>query len=166
MTKRLEKLMIIDGNAVIHRSFHALPPTLRTKSGELVNAVYGFTAFLLKAWKELKPEYIVLTLDKKGPTFRHEKYKEYKETKELIIDDSLEVMEFGIPDKNNIFKNNRVGCYPYEVVENNGNFYKSHFLADEYNCKNNLEILFELIDDDLLLEVGTTCRIVDVNSSS
>ena len=71
---------------------------------------------------------------------------EYKETKELIIDDSLEVMEFGIPDKNNIFKNNWVGCYPYEVVENNGNFYKSHFLADEYNCKNNLEILFELID--------------------
>jgi len=81
MTKRLEKLMIIDGNAVIHRSFHALPPTLRTKLGELVNAVYGFTAFLLKAWKELKPEYIVLTLDKKGPTFRHEAYANYKATR-------------------------------------------------------------------------------------
>ena len=73
--------MIIDGNAIIHRSFHALPPTLRTKDGRLVNAVYGFSSFLLKAWKEIKPDYIVLTLDKKGPTFRHEKYKEYKATR-------------------------------------------------------------------------------------
>ena len=73
MSKKQEKLMIIDGNAVIHRSFHALPPTLRTKDGQLVNAVYGFSAFLIKAWKEIKPDYIVLTLDKKAPTFRHEK---------------------------------------------------------------------------------------------
>jgi DNA polymerase-1 len=81
MPKRQEKLMIIDGNAIIHRSFHALPPTLRTKDGVLVNAVYGFSSFLLKAWKELKPDYIVLTLDMKGPTFRHKKYKEYKATR-------------------------------------------------------------------------------------
>jgi len=73
--------MIIDGNALIHRSFHALPPTLRTKDGELVNAVYGFSAVLLKAWRELKPDYIALTLDMKGPTFRHKKYKEYKATR-------------------------------------------------------------------------------------
>jgi DNA polymerase I len=81
MSKKKGKLMIIDGNAIIHRSFHALPPTLRTKEGKLVNAVYGFSSFLLKAWKEIKPDYIVLTLDKKGPTFRHEKYKEYKATR-------------------------------------------------------------------------------------
>jgi DNA polymerase I len=87
MAKKKEKLMIIDGNAIIHRSFHALPPTLRTKSGQLVNAVYGFSSFLLKAWKELKPDYIVLTLDKKGPTFRHEKYKEYKATRVKAPDD-------------------------------------------------------------------------------
>ncbi|HTX86949.1 MAG TPA: DNA polymerase I [Candidatus Nanoarchaeia archaeon] len=81
MPKKPEKLMIIDGNALIHRSFHALPPTLRTKDGELVNAVYGFSAVLLKAWRELKPDYIALTLDMKGPTFRHKKYKEYKATR-------------------------------------------------------------------------------------
>lgn len=81
MSKKKSKLMIIDGNAIIHRSFHALPPTLRTTDGKLVNAVYGFSSFLLKAWKELKPDYIVLTLDKKGPTFRHEQYKEYKATR-------------------------------------------------------------------------------------
>lgn len=76
--KEAEKLMIIDGNALIHRSFHALPPTMTTKDGEIVNAVYGFTTVLLKAIREFKPEYVVLTLDKKGPTFRHERYEKYK----------------------------------------------------------------------------------------
>ncbi|MFH1522390.1 MAG: DNA polymerase I [Patescibacteria group bacterium] len=78
MTKTTPKLIIIDGNALIHRSFHALPPTMTTKKGEMVNAVYGFTNVLLKAVREFKPEYIVLTLDEKGPTFRHIEYKEYK----------------------------------------------------------------------------------------
>ena len=76
-----QKLVVIDGNALIHRSFHALPPTMTTKKGEMVNAVYGFTTALLKAIKEFKPEYVVLTLDKKGPTFRHKEHKEYKATR-------------------------------------------------------------------------------------
>ncbi|MFH0840729.1 MAG: DNA polymerase I [bacterium] len=87
MIKRKKKLMILDGNALIHRSFHALPPTLATKSGEVVNAVYGFTSFLLKAIQEFKPEYIALTLDKAGPTFRHEQYKEYKGTRTKAPDE-------------------------------------------------------------------------------
>ena len=78
MAKDKEKLMIIDGNALIHRSFHALPPTITTKTGEMVNAVYGFASFFIKAMREIRPEYVVLTLDKKGPTFRHKKFKEYK----------------------------------------------------------------------------------------
>lgn len=75
-----EKFMIIDGNALIHRSFHALPP-LTTKTGEIVNAVYGFTAVLIKALKEFKPEYVALTLDRKEKTFRHERFKDYKATR-------------------------------------------------------------------------------------
>ncbi|MFH1661940.1 MAG: DNA polymerase I [Candidatus Falkowbacteria bacterium] len=78
MIKNNKKLIIIDGNALIHRSFHALPPTMVTKKGEMTNAVYGFTTVLLKAIREFKPDYVALTLDKKAPTFRHEKYKEYK----------------------------------------------------------------------------------------
>ena len=74
------KFMIIDGNALIHRSWHALPP-LTTKSGEMVNAVYGFTAVLLKALREFKPEYVALTLDRKEKTFRHEQFKDYKATR-------------------------------------------------------------------------------------
>ncbi|MGI6373923.1 MAG: DNA polymerase I [Patescibacteria group bacterium] len=85
-----KKLIIIDGHALIHRSFHALPPTLRTKSGQLVNAVYGFSSFLLKALKEFSPDYVVLTLDKPGPTFRHEVYEEYKATRVKAPDELYE----------------------------------------------------------------------------
>jgi DNA polymerase-1 len=80
-TKKKLKFLIIDGHALIHRSFHALPPSLKTTKGETVNAVYGFTSFLLKAIKDLKPDLIALALDKKGPTFRHIAYKEYKATR-------------------------------------------------------------------------------------
>jgi len=90
MSKIKPKLIIIDGNALIHRSFHALPPTLRTKDGVLVNAVYGFTSFLLKALNEFKPEYVILTLDRKGPTFRHETYTAYKATRIKAPDELYE----------------------------------------------------------------------------
>ena len=90
MPTKKEKLVIIDGNALIHRSFHAIPPTLRTKEGLLVNAVYGFSSFLLKALSEFKPDFVVLTLDKKGPTFRHEAYSEYKATRVKAPDELYE----------------------------------------------------------------------------
>lgn len=75
-----QKLLIIDGNALIHRSFHALPPLTDSK-GQMVQAVYGFAATLLKAWKELKPTHIVATFDLRGPTFRDELYEAYKATR-------------------------------------------------------------------------------------
>jgi DNA polymerase-1 len=90
MSKTKPKLIIIDGNAIIHRSFHALPPTLRTKDGVLVNAVYGFTSFLLKSLNEFHPEYVILTLDKAGKTFRHEAYAEYKATRVKAPDELYE----------------------------------------------------------------------------
>ncbi len=79
--KKKQKFLIIDGHALIHRSFHALPTTLKTHQGEIVNAVYGFTSFLLKAIKDLKPNMIALALDKKGKTFRHETFADYKGTR-------------------------------------------------------------------------------------
>lgn len=69
--------MIIDGNALLHRAFHALPP-LSTKNGKLVNAVYGFISILLRAFKDLQPEYAAVAFDLPAPTFRHKLFKEYK----------------------------------------------------------------------------------------
>lgn len=74
---RSKKFLIIDGNALVHRAYHALPP-LKTKSGEIVNAVYGFLLVFLKALKEIKPDYVAATFDLAAPTFRHKLSKEYK----------------------------------------------------------------------------------------
>ena len=72
-----KRLILIDGNAIIHRAYHALPP-LSTKQGELVNAVYGFTSTLLSVISQFKPDYVVASFDLAGPTFRHEKFDDYK----------------------------------------------------------------------------------------
>src|SRR3989344_4292757 len=81
MSGHSPKFVIIDGNALVHRAWHALPPTMRTKKGEIINAVYGFTLILLGVIKNLKPDYLAVTFDLAGPTFRHEKYKDYKATR-------------------------------------------------------------------------------------
>lgn len=73
----MKKLVLIDGNALIHRAYHALPP-LKTKKGQLVNAIYGFISILFKVIQELKPDYLAATFDLAGPTFRDVEYKEYK----------------------------------------------------------------------------------------
>ncbi len=79
MTK--PKLILIDGNAIIHRAYHALPKTMTTRKGEPTNAVYGFTTTIIKVLEDLKPQYIAASFDLAGPTFRHEHYKEYKATR-------------------------------------------------------------------------------------
>ncbi len=73
----MRKLILIDGNALVHRAFHALPP-LTSPKGVVTNAVFGFSSILIKTIKEMKPDYIAAAFDLKGPTFRHEKFAEYK----------------------------------------------------------------------------------------
>jgi len=86
MGENKKKLVVIDGNAIIHRSFHALPP-LSTKSGELVNAVYGFASTLLSVIEKFQPDYIIATFDLAAPTFRHTEYAEYKATRTKAPDE-------------------------------------------------------------------------------
>ncbi len=72
-----KRLIIIDSNALLHRSFHALPP-LMTKTGQETGAVYGYLLTLFKAITDLKADYVVACFDTKMPTFRHEMFKDYK----------------------------------------------------------------------------------------
>jgi len=72
-----KRLIIIDSNALLHRSFHALPP-LMTKSGQETGAVYGYLLTMFKAITDLKADYVVACFDTKMPTFRHEMFKDYK----------------------------------------------------------------------------------------
>ena len=71
-------LVLFDGNALIHRAYHALPPLTVSKTGEMVSAVYGFAQMLLKVLSELKPTHYAITFDKKAPTFRHKLFDQYK----------------------------------------------------------------------------------------
>ncbi|MFH0818758.1 MAG: DNA polymerase I [Patescibacteria group bacterium] len=87
MDSKKDKMIIVDGNALVHRAFHALPPTMQTKSGLMTNAAYGFVSILFKVVKELKPKYGVVTFDLAKKTFRHEQYAEYKATRKKQPDE-------------------------------------------------------------------------------
>ena len=83
----MKKIVLIDGHALVHRAFHALPPTLNSPKGIPTNAVFGFIAVLLKMIKDLKPDYIAATFDLATPTFRHEEFAEYKAHREKAPDE-------------------------------------------------------------------------------
>lgn len=70
-------LLLIDGNNLFHRAYHALP-ALTDKTGENANAVFGFSNMLIKAIDEVKPDYIACAFDTRAPTFRHVEFEAYK----------------------------------------------------------------------------------------
>ncbi len=71
------KMVLIDGHAIIHRAFHALPPLTNGKN-EPVGAIYGFVRVLFKVIKDYDPSYLAIAFDHPGPTFRQAIFKEYK----------------------------------------------------------------------------------------
>ncbi|OPX36986.1 MAG: hypothetical protein B1H13_13595 [Desulfobacteraceae bacterium 4484_190.3] len=79
-------LYLIDGSSYIYRAYHAIRG-LSNSEGFPTNAVYGFTRMLLKMIDEQNPEYAVLIFDAKGPTFRHEIYKDYKANRPPMPED-------------------------------------------------------------------------------
>lgn len=81
----MDRLVIIDGNAILHRAYHALPP-LTNKQGEPTNAVYGFSSMLLRVISDLKPQYLVVTFDTPEPTFRNKAFKDYQANRPPIED--------------------------------------------------------------------------------
>jgi DNA polymerase I len=73
-----QHLVLIDGHALFHRSFHAFPDEMTTQDGQPTNAVYGFTRMLLDVLRILKPDYLIVTFDRPTPTFRHKEFAPYK----------------------------------------------------------------------------------------
>ena len=93
-----KKLVIIDGHAVLHRSYHALP-SLKAPGGRLVNAVYGFFKMFFNVLENFEPDFLFVAFDTNKPTFRHQKFigyqakraktdkaliKQIEETKEIV----------------------------------------------------------------------------------
>lgn len=73
----MSRLVLIDGNAIIHRGFHALPP-FTAPDGRLVNAVYGFFSMFLKIIQDVEPCYLTVCFDRPKPTFRKALYVGYQ----------------------------------------------------------------------------------------
>jgi DNA polymerase I len=73
-----KRLFLLDGHSLSYRAFFALPPSLATTSGQVTNAVYGFTSMLIKLLTEEHPDLIAVAFDVGKPTARLEKYAEYK----------------------------------------------------------------------------------------
>ena len=78
-----QKILLIDGFSILNRAFYALPLFTNT-SGEYTNAVYGFLSILMRFKDEEKPDYITVAFDLPKPTFRHERYAEYKATRKSM----------------------------------------------------------------------------------
>jgi len=100
----MTKLVLVDGNAILHRAFHALPP-LTNQKGQQTNAVYGLVSMLLKVIVDLKPTHIAVSFDLPKPTFRNKMYEDYQAQRPHMADElssqfkfAKEVINaFGIP---------------------------------------------------------------------
>ncbi len=94
-------LVLFDGNAIVHRAYHAFgatryrqaTPLTVSKTGEVVSAVYGFALMLLKVLSEQKPTHYAIAFDKKGPTFRHKLFDQYKAHRPPTPNELVEQME-------------------------------------------------------------------------
>ena len=75
---RRQRLFLLDGHSLSYRAFFALPTSLATSTGQITNAVYGFTSMLIKLLAEEKPDLLAVAFDIGAPTVRLEKYAEYK----------------------------------------------------------------------------------------
>ena len=71
-------LVLFDGNALVHRAFHALPELAVSRTGEPTGAVFGFASMVLKVLTELKPTHYAIAFDYPAPTFRHRQFADYK----------------------------------------------------------------------------------------
>jgi DNA polymerase I len=79
-------VLLIDGNSLTYRAFFALPADLATASGQVTNAVFGFTSMLVNLLRDHQPQGIVVAFDRPEPTFRHERVETYKANREAAPD--------------------------------------------------------------------------------
>jgi len=85
-TAKKPKLLLLDGYSLAFRAFFALPEDLTTTDGTHTNAVYGFTAMLIKLLQEQKPDYIACCFDMGAPLERTAEYSDYKSNRSTAPD--------------------------------------------------------------------------------
>ncbi|MEK7633978.1 MAG: 5'-3' exonuclease H3TH domain-containing protein [Patescibacteria group bacterium] len=84
----MQTLLLIDGNAVMHRAYHALPP-FKSADGTPTNVVYGYLSMLNKVITDFKPDYLISCFDTPKPTFRNKLFKKYQSQRPKIDNDFI-----------------------------------------------------------------------------
>jgi DNA polymerase-1 len=124
--KNDKTLYLIDGSAYIYRAYHAIR-SLTNSKGLPTNAAFGFTRMLIKLIEDRSPEYVVMFFDAKGPTFRHEIYRDYKANRPPMPEDlSIQIPYikeithgFNIPviEKQGFEADDLIGTFGYQAEQ-------------------------------------------------
>lgn len=88
----MAKILLIDGNSLTYRAFFALPPDMATASGQVTNAVFGFTSMLANVLRDQRPDGVLVAFDRPEPTFRHVAEPAYKAQRESSPDELRQQM--------------------------------------------------------------------------
>jgi DNA polymerase-1 len=151
-----ERLMLLDGYGLVYRGYFALPP-LTTSRGELVNGVFGFASIVLRGIADLQPDYLAVSFDLPGPTFRHEQYAEYKATRQRMPDD----LRDQFPKVREVVKALRIPVYEmpgYEADDVIGT------IVQQLEPNEHLETTIVTVDLDMLQLVTPRVRLMTTRS--
>src|SRR3954454_19961886 len=152
----MERLMLLDGYGLVYRGYFALPP-LTTSKGDLVNGVFGFASIVLRGIQDLQPDYLAVSFDLPGPTFRHEQYAEYKATRVRMPDD----LRDQFPKVREVVKALRIPVYEmqgYEADDVIGTITK------QLDGNDDLETTIVTVDLDMLQLVTPRVRLMTTRS--
>lgn len=155
----MNRLILIDGNAMLHRAYHALPP-MRSPDGKSVNAVYGFLSMLIKIQHDFHPSHMAVTFDRPEPTFRNKMYAPYQAQRPQVDADFISqiimvheaVKAFGVPlyDSKGFEADDVIGTIAEQVTANP----KSQITMTNENKIDQVIIvtgdrdILQLVDDD------------------
>jgi len=158
----MNRFILIDGNAILHRAYHAMPP-FTTSKGKPVGAVYGFTSMLFRVIGDLKPKYIAVTFDRPKPTFRQELYAGYQQGRPAMEDELaiqvegvhtvVEALDIPIFEVDGYEADDCIGTLAYQAIRgqrlepSNSKKEKTSLSA---LVTNNLEVVIVSGDRDLL----------------
>ncbi|MDP1722241.1 MAG: 5'-3' exonuclease H3TH domain-containing protein [Candidatus Gottesmanbacteria bacterium] len=163
----MNRLVLIDGNAILHRAYHALPP-LTAPDGQPVNAVYGFVSILIKLFQDLKPTHMAVAFDRPEKTFRKSLYKDYQGKRPEMDADLVSqipkvqdmVRAFGIPiyDKAGYEADDVIGTVCRQIT-NPKHQIPNKSQAPNSNVSNIDEVIIVTGDKDILQLVDDARRV-------
>ncbi len=148
----MKTLLLVDGNAIMHRAFHAMPP-LSTKNGVPTNVLYGFISMIHKSILDFKPTHIIICFDTPKPTFRQEVFKEYQAHRPEM-DKGLKVQIPNVKealDKAGIFRLEKDGYEADDLIGTIAHHFKNNGI--KVLILSGDRDIFQLIDDKVAVVV-------------